>query len=118
MGAAYIIEEKAPGVRLGTLWQQWPRDSKLKVITQIVEMEKSLSSTSFTMHGCIYFKQDLQKLTGDAADFSTTPSISQKVLARYSIGPLTNPQLWKNGRTDMNLERGPCMSSDRFHARY
>lgn len=66
--AEYIIEEKAPGVRLGSVWKQWPRNLKLQLITQVVDLEKRLTSITFDKHGCIYFKRDLSSLIGEAED--------------------------------------------------
>lgn len=62
VGAEYIIEEKAPGVRLGSVWSQWPRSSKLQLITQVVDVQNALTDATFDMHGCIYFKDDLRSL--------------------------------------------------------
>ncbi|KAI9729995.1 MAG: hypothetical protein M1834_006193 [Cirrosporium novae-zelandiae] len=94
--AEYIIEEKAPGVRL------------------MVEMENSLASMSFSKHGCIYFKKYLYKIAGDAADLSISRSVAPEVLNRFAIGPLTSAEFWVNGRADMNLDRGPWQNSREY----
>ncbi|CAI7624832.1 unnamed protein product [Penicillium palitans] len=60
VGAEYIIEEKAPGVRLGSVWNQWPRKSKLQLIAQVIDIQNTLTGVTFDMHGCIYFKDDLR----------------------------------------------------------
>ncbi|KAL2368629.1 hypothetical protein RJZ57_006990, partial [Blastomyces gilchristii] len=75
VGAEYIIEEKASGVRLGSLWNHWSRGPKLKIITQIAQIEDVLTSISFPKHGCIYFKEDLLALTGVAPDLEGSPSV-------------------------------------------
>jgi hypothetical protein len=105
--AEYIIEEKAPGVRLGSLWNQWPREVKLKLITQVVDIENTLATMTFPKHGCIYFKEDLRSLTGDAEDLNID-SAAPEALRRFSIGPLTSAELWTGTRRDMELDRGPC----------
>ncbi|KAJ5609651.1 hypothetical protein N7528_010218 [Penicillium herquei] len=66
--AEYIIEEKAPGIQLGSVWKQWPRELKLRLITQVIDLEDKLTSISFNQHGCIYFKDDLRLLAGEAAE--------------------------------------------------
>ncbi|KAL1871860.1 hypothetical protein Plec18167_007011 [Paecilomyces lecythidis] len=33
--------------------------------------------------------------------------IASDALKRYTIGPLTSPELWRSGRASMNLDRGP-----------
>ncbi|KAJ5092581.1 phosphotransferase enzyme family protein [Penicillium alfredii] len=45
--AKYVIEEKTPGVRLGSVWNQWPRELKLQLITQVVELENTLTTITF-----------------------------------------------------------------------
>lgn len=105
--AEYIIEEKAPGVRLGSVWNQWPRQLKLQLIAQVVDIENKLTTITFDKHGCIYFKEDLRSLVGEAEDIHTQSGGSD-VLERFSLGPLTTNELWSGTRRDMNLDRGPC----------
>ncbi|KAF1960926.1 hypothetical protein CC80DRAFT_590240 [Byssothecium circinans] len=71
--AEYILEEKAPGVRLGALWSTLPWKSKLRILDQVVEFDQSLTSVQFEKHGCIYFKDNLLQLTNkaDAVQFTT-----------------------------------------------
>lgn len=108
--AEYIIEEKAPGVRLGSLWHQWPRVSKLDVIRQIADVDNVLSSFEFLRHGCIYFKEDLplsdvEHNNSVLVDPSEAPGIAES----FVIGPVTSAELWRSGRDNMDLDKGPCM---------
>lgn len=104
--AEYIITEKAPGVRLGSLWYQWPREAKLHLVRQVADLENTLATIRFPKHGCIYFKKDLGSLTGDAEDLNIDSA--PEAIRRFSIGPLTSAELWKGTRKDMRLDRGPC----------
>lgn len=104
MGAEYIIQEKASGVKLGTLWYQWPREAKLKLITQVVDIEKALMKIPFSKLGSVYFKEDLRSLAGNAQDLE---GISE-YLERFAIGPLTSTDLWTDAGKDMKIDRGPC----------
>ncbi|KAH8434269.1 aminoglycoside phosphotransferase family protein [Aspergillus melleus] len=106
--AEYIVSEKAPGIRLGSVWNQWPREAKLKVITQIVDMENTLTAVSFPKHGCIYFKDDLRSLTGKAEDINIDSSNAES-LSRFSVGPLTSAELWEESIRELQLERGPWL---------
>ncbi|KKZ65440.1 hypothetical protein EMCG_08730 [[Emmonsia] crescens] len=106
--AEYIIEEKAPGTRLGSLWHQWPRESKLRVIEQIVDLEHVLTTIKFSKHGCLYFKEDLPHSFREGNDNLLADSSRDLAnLDRYAIGPLTSAELWSSGRGDMDLDRGP-----------
>lgn len=111
VGAEYIIEEKAPGVRLGSVWDQWPRNLKLQLITQVVGLENKLTSITFDKHGCIYFKRDLRSLVGEAEDIHSN-AVDDDALEQFSIGPLTTNELWNGTRRDMKLDRGPCEQAD------
>lgn len=102
-----IIERKAPGVRLGSVWNQWPRQLRLQLITQVVDLENRLTTVTFDKHGCIYFKKDLRSLGRGAEDIQTQ-TVGSDVLDRFSIGPLTTNELWRGTREEMNLDRGPC----------
>lgn len=104
--AEYIITQKAPGVRLGSLWYQWPREAKLKLIRQVADLENTLTTIRFPRHGCIYFREDLRSLTGDAGDLNIDSA--PEAIRRFSIGPLTSAELWNGTRRDMELDRGPC----------
>lgn len=107
--AQYIIEEKAPGIRLGSLWNQWPRELKLQLITQVVDMENKLlmANVRFNKQGCIYFKEGLRSLAREAEDIHAQ-DIDSDVFDRFSIGPLTTNELWSRTRRSMKLDRGPC----------
>ena len=61
VGAEYIIEEKAGGKPLGSLWYQWQTESQLSLVAQLVDFETKLTSVSFRRHGCIYYKKVLEK---------------------------------------------------------
>lgn len=102
--AEYIIEEKTPGIRLGSLWSKWPRETKLKLIRQVVDIENKLTGITFPKHGSVYFKENLRSLTGNADDIN----LDSTIFGRFSIGPLTTSELWNGTRKYMGLDRGPC----------
>jgi len=60
VGAEYIIEEKADGVPLGTLWNSWSHTARLDMLKEIINIEAKLASLSFAKHRCIYFWEDLE----------------------------------------------------------
>lgn len=99
--AEYIISEKAPGIRLGSVWRQWPREMKLKLVTQIMDMENTLTTMQFPRHGCIYFKDDLRSLIGKSEDTNVDSSTAVEALNRFSIGPLASAELWEDSRREM-----------------
>ncbi|RDL38310.1 uncharacterized protein BP5553_02650 [Venustampulla echinocandica] len=57
--AEYIIEGKATGKPLSSIWYDWSEESQTKFVSQLIEMETKLASFSFRSHGCLYYKEDL-----------------------------------------------------------
>ena len=108
--AEYIIEEKVPGVRLGSMWPSLPWREKLAIVEQVVDFDCSLTSIQFEKLGCIYFKEDLQRFIGRSNVVQFTSDRTNPALDQYVMGPLTKAELWVNGREHMNLDRGPCKS--------
>jgi len=108
VGAEYILEEKAPGQPLGSLWHQMPKKSKLDIISQVVELENRLASLTFSHHGCIYFRESLQGMNTASQPLITSPPVPPAIADRFVIGPLTTPELWNIEDMDLKLDRGPC----------
>lgn len=105
--AEYILEEKAPGKPLGSLWYQWPMKFKLEMISQIVEIERQLASTKFVKSGCIYFRDGIpEDMCSDNAIITSVP-LDSSVLERFKLGPLVSSGLWRGERAGMDMNRGP-----------
>lgn len=107
VGAEYILEEKAQGKPLGSLWYQWPMKSKLKLIEQIVEIERQLASTRFVKFGCIYFKGDIPEDSSREVALISGP-LHSSVHQRFRLGPLVTRGPWRGDRAGMEMNRGPC----------
>lgn len=98
------------------MWQDLPQAIKLGLISQIVDIERKLASVSFSKHGCLYYKADLEK-NGIVAEPVTLDlfendgcgtDIEPSKLQNFSFGPLTAPEHWAGCRAQMDLDRGPC----------
>jgi len=121
VGAEYIIEEKANGVPLGSLWFQWPRESQLSLVEEVVDLETKLASISFDKHGCIYYKADLEANGLPTQDINAISSTSGKtlncpIMAKLAFGPITQATQWEGERAQMTLDRGPCKFNPLFMA--
>ena len=116
VGAEYIIEEKAEGQPLGTLWHHWKTESKADLVTQLVDLETKLTPVSFQKHGCIYYKKDLENRglpvqnldTASPSYDSPAQQLDSASAERFALGPLTEARLWEGERAAMKLDRGPC----------
>ncbi|KAK2756950.1 Phosphotransferase enzyme [Arachnomyces sp. PD_36] len=119
VGAEYILEEKADGKQLGNLWYKWPKEARLEIIQQLVDIEVKLGALSFLKHGCIYYKSDLESkgfaCESLAANLSRVHNSSSSKAQRlnlskledFAVGPLTDARLWEGEKATMNLDRGP-----------
>ncbi|TVY27963.1 Altered inheritance of mitochondria protein, mitochondrial [Lachnellula hyalina] len=124
VGSEYIIEEKAGGKPLGSLWYQWQPESRLDLVTQLVEFETKLASISFQRHGCIYYKKDLEKkglppYELEARSLSSdgpTTRLNFVLTEGFAFGPLTEARLWERERATMNLDRGPWNTPSSYMA--
>lgn len=96
--AEYILEEKAHGVCLGALWSNLPWRTKLAIVEQVVDFDCSLTAVQFKTHGCIYFKEDLRRLTGSSDAVQFISDRQNLNLDQYSMGPLTKTELWADDR--------------------
>ncbi|KAF1921809.1 phosphotransferase enzyme family protein [Ampelomyces quisqualis] len=112
--AEYILEEKVPGVRLGAVWFNLPWATKLAIIDQVAEFDASLSAVSFKKHGCVYFKEDLQRLTGHSEAIQIDSGLQNLTLKQYAMGPLTKAELWNSARDQLATDRGPWTSPQAY----
>lgn len=119
VGAEYIIEEKAPGIPLGHVWNQITKATQLRIIDQIVDIEKKYISVHFPRHGCIYYRADLERrsqhcipLDDLSIDNALTTS-SDSPLSSFALGPVNGTDFWGNERATMELDRGPCTAPSR-----
>ena len=106
VGAEYILEEKAQGQQLGSIWPQMSKKSRLDIISQVVELENRLASLTFSHHGCIYFRDTIR---GEGFQpLTTNPPLTSSIADRFALGPLTTPELWDGEDQSLELDRGPC----------
>lgn len=119
--AEYMIEEKAAGTSLSSVWYTWSEEAQIRFVSQLVKLETKLTSISFRCHGCLYHKKDLAQHGVSVRDLQAPllhPS-SQKcdhpLLRDYTIGPVTTAALWADERATMgDLNRGPCKKPSKF----
>jgi hypothetical protein len=74
-----------------------PWETKFTIVDQVIDFDSSLSSVSFKTHGCIYFKEDLQRLGGVSETIQLSSGQDYPDLGRYVMGPLTKGEFWISG---------------------
>jgi hypothetical protein len=111
--AEYILEERVSGVRLGTVWYSLPWKTKLAIVDQVAQFDGALSVVNFKTHGCIYFREDLLRLTVNPEPVELNQGQQDSTFERYAMGPLTTSELWSGAREQLAYDRGPCTSMAR-----
>lgn len=99
--------EEARGIPLSQRWESLPGEEKLVLVERIVEIEKTLASTSFREIGSLYYAEDLEYPARNEALY-TDATGRQIVNDHFSIGPTTDRKAFDDGRADIALNRGPC----------
>ncbi|KAF2654300.1 hypothetical protein K491DRAFT_693946 [Lophiostoma macrostomum CBS 122681] len=113
VGAEFILEERAHGTPLDSLWSEWDVDARKSVLDEIVDIETKLTSVSFQKHGCIYYKKHLKEKGIPAYDLGIGASqgfdneVDTGLQEEFALGPLTEARLWADERENMDLDRGP-----------
>ncbi|KAF3483542.1 phosphotransferase family protein [Arthroderma uncinatum] len=95
--------EKAKGNALGETWYQLPKSKKCELIKQIVQIEAKLAAFAFPEHGCIYYTKDLPLKYRPKSQTALQGDDTNK----FCIGPVVDPGLWSDGRSNLPLSRGP-----------
>lgn len=103
VGAEYIIMEKVQGESLGSRWMSLSTAELAEVVRQIVDVESRLFSTRFSKHGSLYYTEDLEE------KFREEPNDVDILSDRFCIGPVVNRSFWTEERSQMSLDRGPCL---------
>ncbi|KAI9699844.1 MAG: Phosphotransferase enzyme [Bogoriella megaspora] len=105
----YILMEEAAGDQLGGAWDNLELHTKLKIVDDIIAIEKKFLSLSFTRYGNLYFKRDAfrgcqkAEITGDLPQ-----SLKKEVENVFVIGPVVDRDFWHRERATMDIDRGPC----------
>ena len=96
VGAEYIIMEKLDGIPLGEVWYTMTPDEQFKVMRQVVELEARIMGFDLPAFGSIYYQKDLP----------TERNVPLE--GAFCIGPMAHWSWWNGGRSNLNIDRGPC----------
>lgn len=107
VGAEYIVMERVQGESLGSRWSSLSTGELAAVIRQIVDIETRLFSARFPKHGSLYYKKDLEAKFRE--DDPNVPNDGNLLADRFCVGPLTTRSFWTEERSQMKLDRGPCL---------
>lgn len=101
VGSEYILMEKVQGRELSEIWLDLIPQERMKIVSQIVQMETLLFSIKLPAYGSIYHKQDLDSKT-QSIDIAAKGDIGE-----FCIGPHAHYRWWYQERANLPIDRGP-----------
>ncbi|KZF23037.1 kinase-like protein [Xylona heveae TC161] len=102
-GTEYIFMELVRGTNLSDIWFDLSESDRIKIITEIVELEARLFDIGFPASGSLYYTDDLQPEVDKPIVLSTHSSGKDS----FCIGPDLTPGLWYGKRLNLSVNRGP-----------
>jgi aminoglycoside phosphotransferase (APT) family kinase protein len=97
VGAEFIIMEKASGIEVFKVWPQLSELHRLRLIDEIVKIEKGALENPLPCYGSIFFRSDVEPKMAYA-----------EVDETFVIGPSLDMSFWSDERETMDIDRGPC----------
>lgn len=58
VGSEYILMEDASGIALHEVWEKLELEDKIRIVDDIVAIEKKLLSISFTLYDCTFVSEN------------------------------------------------------------
>lgn len=102
----YIFMQFMRGKKLSDVWPELEDSDIISILRQLVQLESRMMSISFPAGGSLYYARDLEKVAGRAA----IPLED----VRFCVGPNTRLPMWYGRRTQLDVDRGPCMQFPYF----
>lgn len=98
--------EKQAGLVLTDVWERLKGKQKVRILDQIVDIERRLAATELGNYGSLYYKLDL--------DPSYPPLLYRDAAGKevrsqtFAVGPTNHRSFFDFGRGQLDIERGPC----------
>ncbi|KMU77095.1 hypothetical protein CISG_06133 [Coccidioides immitis RMSCC 3703] len=109
VGAEYIIMEKQAGVMLSDVWESMKGKQKAHIVLQVVDFEKTLTSTKFTKVGALYYKDDLPAMLDTSSPLYVDKDGKEVHSAKFGIGPTNHRSFFDFGRGKLDIDHGPSL---------
>ena len=102
----YIFMEFIGGTKLSDVWLELKESDIVSILRQLAQLESQMMSIPFPAGGSLYYAHDLEKVVGKAA----IPLKDE----HFCIGPDTRLPMWYGRRSQLDVDRGPCMLLSAF----
>lgn len=107
VGTEYIIMEKQTGTMLSDVWETMRGKQKTRIVQQVVDLEKTLTSIKFTKLGALYYKQDLPSSNHGTVLYVDSAG-NEIYTEKFGIGPTNHRSFFDFGKGELDIDRGPC----------
>lgn len=94
--------EKVHGRVLGDVWFALSEKQRVKILSEIVEIEAKLFAINLPAYGSIFYEEDLPH--NMARELFQSKGIEKQLC----IGPDASLEFWFEERSNIDFERGPC----------
>lgn len=106
VSSEYTLLEKIEGTPLSDQWFPIDNETRLKVMDQIIDIEKRFMSFEFPANGSLYYRKDL----GKSQFITPLPGQSNISAANHIVvGPTAQFEWWYQERALLDVDRGPCI---------
>lgn len=102
VGTEYMLLERLEGTPMSGQWFSMDTKTRVKLMRQIVDVERRFMSIHFPASGSLYHRRDLD---------SSQHCIP--VLDDIVVGPTAQHEWWYQERASLEVDRGPCKFSYR-----
>ncbi|KAJ9374479.1 hypothetical protein DTO282F9_1375 [Paecilomyces variotii] len=101
VGTEYLLLEKLDGTPLNDQWFTMNNKTRVKIMRQIVDVEKQFMSISLPASGSLYYRRDLGE-----SEFAI-PLSEQSASDQIVVGPTAQFEWWYRERALLDVDRGP-----------
>lgn len=112
VGVPYLMYEKVQGTPLSALWdrEDFTDQSLAEIVMQCMRQQAQTSGRAFSQIGSIFYKDDVSADLQTRPLYDTTITPATPNSDRFRIGPSLRPEFYRGGRSQLDIDRGPCTS--------
>ena len=106
-GTEFIFTEFMEGKNVAEVLDELGERDVIGILKQVVDLEKRMMEINFPAGGSLYFAEDLENVPGRVSGPIKGIPLEDK---QFCLGPETSYPLWFGRRSQLDVDRGPCMS--------
>ena len=104
VGTEYLFLEFMRGTNVGDAWYTMTEKQRLKLVSEIADLEARMFAIDLPASGSLYYARDL------APEFERIQLPGSVDGSPFCIGPDTTMGQWYGKRSSLSVKRGPCES--------